>query len=278
MVSKLNFGALIALVICLQLFVSVAWSEEKKAGDIENLEYEYKPFNSIIYAQIGFSMASESKEFFDKYGELLGGFKTSFNKNPALGAGVKFQFSENFRYCVEFEYLKFKLMDNYSLEIAELDEKWIRSFSQRITIEDYPVLVSLEYMPINQQFRTYVGAGAGVLISSTVWNESVDSNIPRDSRKGGKHYDEVNYFPSFRFYVGTALGFDKIDAKSLFGGLTVELKYNYSLREFDIFHEISEQMEELDKRKNFKQELTILPGYIGLYIGATLNLSQLSEQ
>ena len=56
-------------------------------------------------------------------------------------------------------------------------------------------------------------------------------------------YDKLKFFPTFRIYFGTELGFDKENKESLLGGITFEPRINYILRKVDLFKPIQGQFD-----------------------------------
>ncbi len=240
-------------------------------GSKKDLDYNYKQFNSIIYITAGLVLIAESEDFFEHYKGILGGKKGEFTNYPLGGIGTKFQFWEHYRIGLEAEFCFTQLTDSYIQEAVTVDEKIIRSISQDIKITSIPLFFSFEFVPLNQQFRTYTGIGIGAVFSNITWNELLSSDIS-EKRHGGEHYNENSIFPAARLYAGLELGFDKDETENFLGSFIIELKYTMMFRKLKLFSGIANQFDELPE--NINNSFTILPGYLGLYIGLTFNFDR----
>ncbi|MFH1052161.1 MAG: hypothetical protein V1779_14680 [bacterium] len=241
-------------------------------GKLEDLNYNYKQFNSIIYLTAGYVFSAGSKDFFTNYRKFTGGKKNEFVFFPLGGVGTKFQFWKGYRVGLETEFFYTQMKDAYIEELPGYDKKDQRTISQDFSFKSFPSFITFEYIPLQQQFRTYTGIGLGVVFSEITWNELLNSSVPFDKRQGGEHYNEFGIYPSGRIYAGLELGFDKYETENFVGSFIIEVKYTAMFRNAAIFKEIAEQFEQIPEGIN--EEYSILPGYLGLYMGLTFNFNR----
>lgn len=255
------------------IIIAISFSKLKgEGGNLENLDYSYKQFNSIIYLTTGYVLSSGSKEFFIHYKQFLNGNKTDFVFYPILGVGTKFQFINKFRFGLETEFTYAQMKDAYIEELPGYDKKGFRAISQDFSIKSFPSFFTIEYIPNQQQFRTYFGVGLGTVFSDIKWNELLSSSDPFDKRKAGEHYNEFGIYPAGRLYAGLELGFDKFESENFVGSFILEIKYTAMYRYLQIFSSISNQFEEIPE--GIKNDYLVLPGYLGIYAGLTFNFNR----
>lgn len=256
------------LVIWLLLAISL--SELKgEGGKVEDLDYNYKQFNSIIYLSTGYVLSSGSKEFFNHYKTFLKGNKTDFMSFPIINVGTKFQFLNKFRFGLETEFVYSQMKDAYIEELPGYDKKGYRALSQDFSIKSFPSFLTFEFIPLQQQFRTYFGIGLGAVFSDIYWNELLSSSDPFDKRQAGEHYNEFGIFPNARLYAGLELGFDRFGSENFVGSFIFEIKYTAMYRYVSIFSRISNQFDEIPE--GITDKYSVLPGYLGIYAGLTFN-------
>ncbi len=90
-----------------------------------------------------------------------------------------------------------------------------------------PVWLGVEWQPIQTQFRTYLHAAAGIVPLKFLWQETVKSAIPEDTRSGGTYRNGWLVRPGIRLVVGTALSFDAAARGSLLESLRLEAGYAF---------------------------------------------------
>jgi len=262
------------LIIC--IFIAMTFNQLKgEGGNLEDLDYNFKHFNSIIYLTAGYVFFAGSKDFFTNYHRFTGGSKSEFIFFPLAGVGSKFQFWKKIRIGFETEFFLSKMKDAYIQELPGYEEKGHRAISQDFSLKSFPSFVTFDYIPMQQQFRTYVGLGAGAVFSDIIWNELLQSSDPFDKRQGGEHFNEFCVYPSARIHAGLELGFDKYGKDNFVGSFILEVKYTMMFRYISIFSGISEQFEE--KPEGINKEYSVLPGYLGIYMGLTFNFNRRSN-
>jgi hypothetical protein len=260
-------------LLILVLFLAITLSELKgEGGKLEDLDYNYRQFNSIIYLSSGFVLSSGSKDFFNHYKTFLKGNKTDFMFFPIINIGTKFQFLHKFRFGLETEFTYAQMKDAYIEELPGYDKKGYRALSQDFTVKSFPSFITAEFIPVQQQFRSYFGIGIGAVFSDIIWNELLSSSDPFDKRQAGEHYNEFGIYPNARIYAGLELGFDKFGSENFVGSFTFEIKYTAMYRYVPIFSTISNQFDE--KPEGIMDKYSILPGYLGIYAGLTFNFNR----
>lgn len=216
----------------------------------------------MAYVTIGGVYGSSSVDFLDDYKNIIGGNNVSFKHSPAYGVGLKFWLNNNYRLSVGADYFTSNLYDSFnqfdSLSIGTVD----RNLSENITSSTLPIIFSIDYIPLEQQFKTYVSLGTGIVISKVKWTEDVNSSRISDPRVGGTHYDDTDLVPLIRIATGVELDFDKAVAGLVIGNLTFELRYTYMFRNLDLYGKIKNQLGE--KSSQLPEKVLFLPGYLSL--------------
>ena len=166
----------------------------------------------MAYVTLGGVFGASSANFQEDYQAIIGGNSLDFRDSPSLGGGLKFWLEDHYRLSVAADVFDSKSSDAYtefdSLSIGTVT----RAIYSEFNISSIPVVVSLDYIPVEQQFKTYASIGAGVLVSRVNWTEKVNSNRASDPRVGGVHYDATDLFPLVRGALGVELDFDKSGA------------------------------------------------------------------
>lgn len=224
------------LYIILIFFINSSFSYEDKDREIN------KNIKSILHFHFGAVLNNRNSEFFEIYRKDLGGNIDDFKISPTAGLTIKYGYKDVMRLGVSVSYYSFRLYDEMEQEINSSVQ------ARREIVEDFdwtdiPILFIAEYNPKkSHQFKSYAGAGIGVVVSKVFWNEEIQT-YDWDIRQGGIVYDEFQFYPTFRLYFGTELGFDKEKKESLLGGITFEPRINYILRKDDLFYPIQSQIE-----------------------------------
>lgn len=240
--------------------------------DVVKPNHNTKKFKSVICIMVGLPYATESEDFFKHYVSILAGAKREFKPYPIFAFGTKFQFWNKIRLGIASELFYAQLNDPFIQEVKTIDDKGIRSITEKFDISSIPLFITVESIPLEQQFRTYFGLGLGIVFTNMKWEEILSSTFPFDKRQGGIHYEGTYIFPAFRIYSGLELGLDKYMIKNFVQSIVIEAKFTYFVRSINIFKEIAYQFDE--KPKNIYDSVTILPGYIGLYIGLNFNFDR----
>ncbi len=216
----------------------------------------------MAYVTIGGVFGASSANFQEDYQNIIGGNSLDFRDSPALGGGLKFWLEDHYRLSVSADFFDSKSSDAYtefdSLSIGTVT----RDIYNEFNISSIPVVVSLDYIPVEQQFKTYASVGAGVLVSSVNWTEKVNSNRASDTRIGGVHYDATDIFPLVRGALGMELDFDQSVVGNIIGNLTIELRYTYMFRKVDMYNNIKNQLG--DESSQLENSVELIPGYLSL--------------
>lgn len=216
----------------------------------------------MAYVTLGGVFGASSNNFQNDYKNIIGGNSLDFRDSPALGAGLKFWLKDNYRLSVATDYFDSKSSDSYtefdSLAIGTVS----RNINNEFNISSIPIVVSLDYIPVEQQFKTYASIGAGVLVSNVKWTENVNSNRASDTRIGGTHYDATDIFPLVRGAVGVELNFDQSVTGNIIGNLTIELRYTYMFRRVDMYSNIKNQLG--SESALLGNSVELVPGYLSL--------------
>ncbi|MER3328057.1 MAG: hypothetical protein RIF34_00660, partial [Candidatus Kapaibacterium sp.] len=139
----------------------------------------------MAYVTLGGVFGASSTNFQNDYQNIIGGNSLDFRDSPSLGGGLKFWLEDHYRLSLAADYFDSKSSDSYT-EFDSLSFGTVtRDINSQFNISSIPIVVSLDYIPVEQQFKTYASIGAGVLVSSVTWTETVNSNRASDTRVGG---------------------------------------------------------------------------------------------
>jgi hypothetical protein len=251
------------LVFIILLTGITLYSEE------DNFQYSKARYKSFFTIYTGFVNGAFDNGFFDIYKKDFKGSKSSFSSYPLIGVSFKYQYFPHYKFGISAEYIYSDLNESYTEYIDEPELISSRDYIQSITVSSIPILFTVDLVPRELPYRTFVGVGAGLSINKIKWNESISSHFPYDVRIGGTVIDDNFISPVFSFYTGVELDFDKEYKYSVVGGLIIEGKVLYIIRSKKYFQSISKQFSK--KNNNFNENYTILPVYFGLNIGVSLN-------
>jgi hypothetical protein len=189
----------------------------------------------IVTGWVGGVYGVSASEFFKEYQNpfTIGGQASTFNIPLSYGASVKAAASPDLRYGLNGEFFKAVMQDNYTQQVVipandEIDTIGARTVGSGLSVSSVPIIASIEYIPVESQFATYFGIGAGISFNKIYWSETVASTISNDPRRGGEYVNESNISPAARIYAGVELDFDKRRrAASILGSLLLEVRYTY---------------------------------------------------
>jgi|APTNR8051073442_1049403.scaffolds.fasta_scaffold04120_8 hypothetical protein len=216
----------------------------------------------MAYVTIGGVFGASSNDFQEDYQNIIGGNSLDFRDTPAFGAGLKFWLEDHYRLSISADYFESKSSDSYS-EFDSLSIGTVtRDINNEFNITSIPIVISLDYIPVEQQFKTYVSLGTGILLSRVSWQESVNSNRASDIRIGGTHYDDTDIFPLIRGALGVELDFDQSVTGNIIGNLTIELRYTYMFRNVDMYGKIKNQLN--TESSSLENSVELIPGYLSL--------------
>lgn len=222
----------------------------------------------------GISYGASAGKFFKDYREYLGGYYNDFKTLPSLGIGTKIFLSDKVRLAASVSYIYSYLNESYDQPYLSNRGMESRYISQKIDIKSIPVFLSVEYFPYVEQFKSYIGAGAGLCYTDIIWKEKIFSTNDTDKRKGGLHIADESVNPSIVLFAAVDLGFDKRSEESFLGSFIIETKFIYIFREYQMFREVSSQLDENNKNVEYGSYYTIIPYYISLSIGVSFNFSR----
>lgn len=216
----------------------------------------------MAFVTIGGVYGANSAVLLDKYQNVIGGNEFQFKHTPAFGAGLKFWLNERYRLSIGGDYFFSSFNDSFSdfdsLGIGTVNRNIITKF----TSSTLPIVLSVDYIPIEQQFKTYLSFGTGIVISKTKWTEEVNSSRSTDFRIGGTQYDATDFCPLLRAAIGMELDFDKAVTGNIIGNLTIEARYTYMFRRLNLFENIKNQLG--DRSSLLENSVEFIPGYLSL--------------
>ena len=114
----------------------------------------------MAYVSVGGVYGASSAEFMSIYESQIGGNSVNFKHTPSFGFGLKAWLNDNYRVSLHAEYFESKMQDSYfefdSLQLGTVE----RDITHKIEATTIPIIASIDYIPIEQQFKTYLTVGA----------------------------------------------------------------------------------------------------------------------
>ena len=256
----------VVLLIILNLFCLISL----KGSDTQSkLTPDYKQYRSIAYFTVGFLTSSSGEDFIKEYQNVTGGSFNDFDAFTVIGAGLKFQIYDTYRLGIGGDYFRGRSYEGFAQQLVNPIIN--RSITEDIIINSAPVIFSIEYIPYNDQFRSYFGAGVGFDYSNIEWEESVSSDFANDRRTGGTVYSANLFSPAFRLLTGIELGFDKPNQDYLLSSLIMEVRYTYVNRSAKFFSQYASQFK--TDPGNINESITMMPWYLSFNIGLSINFT-----
>ncbi len=227
-----------------------------------------KPY-STLYFMTGQSFSTGSPDFFKNYMELTGGTEQTFSMTPFVGGALKVRFWDKARLALSLDYTGSELHEKFTQPV---NENFSRDVEEHINVSTIPVLLMIETLPLDGQFRTYAGIGGGIVLSHIRWQERIFSTWYEDPRKSGIKFEDRTIYPAIRFSAGLELGFDKRGSEGFIAGVVIETNYSYIFRTAKLFTKIAEELNIGEKYRN--ETFSVLSGFIGLNIGLAFNINR----
>ncbi len=251
----------ILIVILLLISIGISNSQE--------FQYSSASYKTFLTIYAGYAHGENSADFYELYVNSLGGRKKSFKSNPYFGISFKYQYFDHFKFGLSAGYLSSSLEDSYTEVLKRNDVQFYRNIDENIKYETLPIMLTLDYIPIEIPYRTYLGIGAGIALNTVKWTELVSSDMINNERISGTVINENFVSPAAKIYAGVELDFDKEYKYSMVGGLILEAQLHYIYRYKNYLANAEQTF--FKKSEVFNKNFTILPYYICLNIGVSLN-------
>jgi hypothetical protein len=210
-------------------------------------------------------------EFFQEYKRLVGGPSSTFDVPLGFWASIgSYQF-ENIAIGITGGYNRAVVRENYTYRPFGSDtmRRVTQGLSQNMALTAVPVMLSLDYLPIDRQFSTYIGAAAGIAVTSFSWTESAaESQDPR-ARTGGVRFDDSRVTPAGMVRAGVVLGWDKEVKTRTSAGLYLEVSYLWAPFTAPVLQAVQQSVPGITRTSGIT---TIQAGGIGIHAGVNITL------
>jgi hypothetical protein len=214
-----------------------------------------------------------SSDFAAEYG-LLGGTTFAFPPPLAFGVTTRIAVTEHLWGGAVLETYRARFQDSYFQNFTRMDGfdtvRGFRNIYQDMQLKVLPVFVTLEYAPVQAQFRTFAGVGVGVAYTEAYWFESVSSSQQQDSRRSGLRIDDQFFSPAARIYARMELGFDRPQQEqgAMLHSIYIEARYSYIPVSLPLLKNVASQVDEAPA--HWQENSTFQAG--GLSVALGLNL------
>lgn len=218
-----------------------------------------------------------SPDFATEY-RKLGGAGFSFDPPLSLGVSTRIALTRNLWGGASAEGYRAHFQDSYFQDITRTDGfdtlRGFRNIYQDMQLKVLPVFITLDYAPVQAQFRTYAGVGLGLAYTEVYWFESVSSSFPQDNRRGGLHVEEQRFAPAARVHARMELGFDRPQREegAVLHSVYVEARYTWIPVSLPLLRNVAGQTDEPPQR--WQDSFTLQAGGLALAVGVSLQFVQ----
>ena len=180
---------------------------------------------------------------FDEY-RKLGGSITGFSAIPAPTLSLRVGLTEDLRVVGYGTYFGASTVDLYDVTQSPegtdsaRQERVVASVVEDFSVKTLPLFVGVEYAPIRSQFTSYVGAVAGPVVSSVMWNTTA-----RQQTQAAEYYrpsinaDSWGVAVGGKLYAGLDLRFDRSVQRPI-RGVCIEAAFSMMPVRHDVFQAI----------------------------------------
>lgn len=214
---------------------------------------------------LGLEVVSSPGEgsFFADYGRL-GGHSSSIDPTTLVSLTMKVEATKALRLAYFGGYMRVGFDESYIAPgVMKVDTGAVAVPLAGVTEKFHgtviPIMAGGEWAPVRSQFTSYVGAMAGLSISSLSWTTEARSTGVIDYYRPVTNVDGIGISPAARLYVGLDLRFDYFSAiGGPFRGIYIEAAYLYLPLIRDYFGEL----------RKTGQGLPVLPAHDGATVNA----------
>lgn len=221
-----------------------------------------------VYGDIFGSFGRNASEFFQDYQSYLGGPSPTFDAPLGLGAGVSSFQIPDIGIGIKVAYSRSVVRESYLFTSALDSTRPNQSTSQNLTVSVIPVVLTLDYFPLDRQFTTYVGVMAGLGFTSIKWEEGLAKTTLPGARASGERYDDSHVSPAVGARAGVSLGWDgRHDARAR-PALFIEASYMFIPLSAPLFKETAKTIPGSPTR--LREPYTVQAGGFGLHLGISV--------
>lgn len=223
----------------------------------------------VFYFQMGGTFSLGGENFFETYRDYYGGEKSYFDKTPKFNFGARIIVNQHWRLNASAGYFSATIDEFYSQNYENSIESGTRLIDQSFRLTNIPLTFSVEYVPFDVPYKTFVGAGLGMDVGNVKWNEMIQPGSNIDKREGGDWSTGTILSPVINFSTGINLLFDRHHPEYILHNFLIELRYSFIYRNRDIFVKSKNQF--IDEIPALSDSYYIYPSYIELNFGFSLN-------
>ncbi|MDZ4745750.1 MAG: hypothetical protein SGJ05_07080 [bacterium] len=221
-----------------------------------------------IYGDLYGTFGRHASEFFEDYRRYLGGPASTFDAPLGVGAGVSSFQIPDIGLGLKVSYSRSVVRETYQFTSALDRTRPDQTTSQNMIVSVVPVMATIDYIPIDRQFSTYIGAMAGIAFTSIRWNEGLSTTTLPGARQSGERYDDSHVSPAVGARAGVNLGWDSRPDAKVRPALYIEASYTFIPVSAPLFEEVAKTLHGSPAR--LREPYTIQAGGFGLHLGISL--------
>lgn len=221
-----------------------------------------------FYIDVFGAFARNSTDFFSDYKTYLGGVASTFDAPLGLSGGISSFQIPDVGIGVKVAYSRSVIRETYLFTSFLDSTRPDQSTTQDFTLTVVPAMLTLDYLPTERQFTTYIGVMAGLAFTKIHWTESLSTTTRPGARASGERYDESHVSPSAGIRAGVNLGWDSNADAQAKPGLFIEASYLFIPVSAPLFANVAETLPGSPAR--LREPYAIQAGGFEIHIGISL--------
>lgn len=226
-----------------------------------------------VAVDVGATFGLHASEFFRDYKFYLRGPSSTFNAPETMRLSVSSYQLEHVSFGISASYYRAVVRETYDFRPGVFDTVLglpPQTLSQALTMSVIPTILTIDYYPIDRQFTTYVGVGAGVAFSTLAWNEGTSASQSPGARRSGERYNATHVSPALMLRTGVSLGLDKLLARSTSASVHIEASYAWIPIAAPLFKTVANNLPTADQ--SLREDYVIQAGGLGIHLGLSFFL------
>lgn len=226
-----------------------------------------------LFLDAGATFGIHSTDFFRDYKYYLRGPSSTFNVPETVRFGMSSYQLPNIGFGVTSGYHRAVVRETYDFMPGIADSALglpRQGLTQSFTMTVIPAIITADLYPIDRQFATYVGAGAGVAAVMIQWDETTSSSQLAGARRSGERYSATHVVPAVLLRAGISLGLDRQLSMSTAAAIHVEVSYTYVPVTAPIFERFGDQIPAA--ASDLRGDYRLQAGGLGLHVGMSFFL------
>ncbi len=213
----------VGIVMCL---TGSAWLVAQPSSETGIGISSNKPIPNILSLGLEIVPSPSGGSFFSEYARL-GTQQKSLEGYAMPTLSLRVQIFESTRFVIHSGFGRNSFTDIYSvLDSTAPSGGSYSSFVESFKSSAIPILLGLEYVPLETQFTSYAGVGVGIAITSIDWTTSTQLESRGELSRPDFNVSGTGFSPAGRVYAGVDYRFDAaVKERNTLRGIYLEGAY-----------------------------------------------------